>query len=57
MQARYFELQYHGEVGIDKVESIFIRKDVSVPQETIGKLKKKGITIYVEKGGGNVDKL
>lgn len=49
-EARYFELQYHGELSVDDISEICFTN--SLPsQNTIDKLKSKGIKLYKIVGG------
>lgn len=48
----YFELQYHGHLSIDDVESVTFSN--MLPENfnvILGKLKRKGVKVYQVKGG------
>ena len=49
----YIELQYHGHLGLDCIESIFIPKDVlpNINADTITKMRATGATLFTEKNG------
>ena len=48
----YFELQYHGHLSIDDVESVTFSNTLPSNFEVVlGKLKRKGIKVYQVKGG------
>lgn len=48
--ARYFELQYHGELRVDDISEICFTKGIR-SQNTIDNLKSKGIKLYKIVGG------
>lgn len=45
--SQYFELQYHGELKTDYIESVSVSGEGMLSPETIKRLKDKGIDVYV----------
>lgn len=48
---RYFELQFHGKLTIDDVDSICFTRTDKASEEIINQLKEKGIKVFSIKGG------
>ena len=44
--ARYIELQYHGQLGIDDIESVVYSSTDAVKPETVKVLKDRGVKVY-----------
>ena len=55
MGFRYWELQYHGDLAIDDVESICFTGKDDTTEDIIDQLKKLGIKVYRIKGGELID--
>lgn len=51
MGCRYWELQYHGDLTIDDVESICYTGRDNPTDEILGQLKEHNVTVYKLKGG------
>lgn len=54
---RYIELQYHGTLGLDAIESIFVPPDVipKIKPETLKKMRETGAKLFTEREGVAVE--
>lgn len=57
MGCRYWELQFHGKLAIEDVESVCFTSTERPTETIINQLKKLGIKVYKLKKGGQLDEL